>query len=230
MRYFQIERTSEIKIIGRKDGMSQVEHIEDETLKAYNYIDFINHFSGYNEDFWYTQEKVFNLTPPVIKGRMRKNAKVTDVMWYGPVFRYLNRIYSQKYLNVVKAFNIGNYKVFEFEIQNVFEKYFLMFIESINLEEIDFEKSILTTGYKLSNNLKHYKVTNVFEYKEFKQKNIISTFEKLVIPKKYLGRDIIETQVTVQPFYSEKLIDFLLDSGISGLSIKYNNSIQLEFV
>jgi len=230
MRYYQIDRTSEIKIIGRKDGMSQVERIEDSTDETKNYIDFKNHFSGYNPDFWQTQVKIFTLNPPVIKGRMRKNAKVTDIMWYGPVFDFLDHIYSEKYINIIKAFNIGNFKTFDFEIENIPEKYYLMFLETIILEEVDFNKSIVTTGYKVTNNLKYHTVNNLLEYKEFRQKNIISTFEKLAIPQKYLGKDIIETQATVQPFYSERLIDFLLDCGITGLAVKYNNSIQLEFV
>jgi|GEM_PF-4516097 len=105
-----------------------------------------------------------------------------------------------------------------------------MFIETIILEEIDFNKSILTTGYKVTNNLKYHTVNNFLEYKEFRQKNIISSFQKLAILKKYFGRDIIETQATVQPFYSERLVDFLLDCGITGLHVSYNSSIQLEFV
>jgi hypothetical protein len=230
MKYYQISRSAEPKIIGRKDGMSQVERIEDNVEKKQNYIDFKNHFSGYNTDFWHTQDKVFALNPPVIKGRMRKNAKVTDIMKYGQVFDFLDLILSQKYIDILKAFNIGNFKTFDFEIENIREKYYLMFIETIILEEVDFNKSIVTTGYKVTNNLRCHTVNNLTEYKEFRQKNIISTFEKLAIPKKYYGKDVIETQATVHSFYSEKLIDFLLDCGITGLQVSYNNSIQLEFV
>jgi hypothetical protein len=230
MKYYQIDRTSEIKIIGRKDGMSQVERIEDNTDETKNYTDFKNHFSGYNTDFWHTQDKVFALNPPVIKGRMRKNAKVTDIMWYGSVFDFLNHIYSQKYIDILKAFNISNFKTFDFKIENIPEKYYLMFIETIILEEVDFNKSTLTTGYKVTNNLKYHTVNNLLEYKDFKQKNIISTFENLAISKQYYGRDVIAVQGAGKNFYSEKLIDFLLDSGITGLQVSYNNSIQLEFV
>lgn len=230
MKYYQIDRTSEIKVIGRKDGMSQVERIEDNINETQNYIDFKNHFSGYNQEFWRTQDKAFKLEPPVIKGRMRKNAKVTDIMWYGSVFDFLNHIYSQKYINIIKSFNIGNFKTFNFKIENIPENYYLMFIETITLEEVDFNKSILTTGYKVANNLKYHTVNNLLEYKEFKQKNIISTFENLAIPKEYYGRDIINVQGAGKLFYSEKLINFLSDSDITGLLVSYNNSIELDFV
>lgn len=230
MKYYQISRSSEPKVIGIKTGTSQVELIENDIEKNQAYIDFKNHFSGYNQEFWHTQDKVFRLEPPCIIGEMRKNAKVTDIMQYGQVYRYLFEIYSEKYINIVKSFNIGNYKTFDFEIKNIPERYYLMFIETIILEEIDFDKSIVTTGYKVTNNLKYHTVNNIFEYKEFRQENVISSFEKLAISKGYFGKDIINIQGIFHPFYSEKLIDFLLDCGITGLQISYNNSIQLEFV
>ena len=151
-------------------------------------------------------------------------------MEYGPWYSFLHNLYSQRYIDIIKVFNISQFKTFEFQIQDVAEKYFLLFIETIIFEDINFEKSIVTTGYKVTNNLKYHTVNNLIEYREFKQKNIISSFEKLAIPKKHIGKDIIETQATVLPFYSEKLIDFLLDCGITGLQVSYNNSIQLEFV
>lgn len=230
MKYYQISRSADPKVIGIKTGASQIELVENDIENNQAYIDFKNHFSGYNQEFWYTQDKVFVLNPPLIKGRMRKNAKVTDIMIYGQVYRYLFEMYSEKYINIVKSFNIGNYRTFDFEIENVPERYYLMFIETIILEKIDFDKSIVTTGYKVTNNLKYHTVNNLIEYKEFRQKNVISSFEKLAIPKEYFGKDIINVQGIVHPFYSEKLIDFLLDCGITGLQVHYNNSIELEFV
>jgi hypothetical protein len=138
-------------------------------------------------------------------------------------------MYSEKYINIVKSFNIGNYRTFDFEIENIPERYYLIFIENIILEEIDFDKSIVTTGYKVTNNLKYHTVNNLIEYKEFRQENVISSFEKLAISKEYFGKDIICIQSAVKPFYSEKLIDFLLDCGITGLEVSYNNSIELDF-
>lgn len=230
MKYYQISSSAEPKIIGVKTGASQVELVETNIENNQAYIDFKKHFSGYNQEFWHTQDKVFRLEPPCIRGKMRKNANITDIMKYGQVYRYLFEMYSEKYINIIKSFNIGNYKIFDFEIENIPEKYYLLFTETIILEEIDFDKSILTTGYKVTSNLKYHTVKNILEYKQFKQKNVISSFEKLTIPKEYFGKDIINVQGIVHSFYSERLIDFLLDCGITGLQINYNNSIQLEFV
>ena len=53
-------------------------------------------------------------------------------------------------------------------------------------------------------------------------------FKKISIPKSYSNLDVIRIRPTVAPFYSEKLIDTLLDFGISGLEPKYKNSITLD--
>lgn len=84
MKYFQVSRTSAPKIIGIKTGTSQVEIDEDIIEKTKSYSDFKNHFSGYNEEFWNTQDIVFDLNPPLIKAKMRKGSKIMDIMEYGP--------------------------------------------------------------------------------------------------------------------------------------------------
>lgn len=229
MKYYQVSRTSEPKIIGIKTGASQVELLDDKIDKNQNYKDFENHFSGYNKGFWHNQHKVFELNPPVIKGKLRKNAKQTDIMEYGPVFSFLYCIYSERFISILKSFNLGSYKLFDFEICDVVDKYYLLFIQSIILEEIIYNKSTVITGYKQLNDIKYHSINNAQDFIEFKQKEPTSNFETLTIPKKYYGRDIIDIQATALPFYSEKLIDFLLNCGIVGLQIGYNNSIKLNF-
>lgn len=230
MKYYQVSISAEPEIIGVNNGIYQLEVDEKAIEYSKDYDEFKAHFNYNNKEFWNNQNKVKTLTPPTIKGKMLKKAKVTDIMGYAPEFSFLSNIYSEKYISILKSFNINAYTIFDFEIENIIEKYYLMFIETIILEEVNFNKSIVTTGYKVTNNLRYHIVNNLSEYKEFRQKNVISTFEKLAIPKKYCGRDVIETQAAVHPFYSEKLIDFLLDCGITGLQVSYNNSIELDFV
>jgi hypothetical protein len=230
MNYYQIDRIGEAKIIGIKTGTSQVELVESNIEKNQAYFDFENHFSGYNKNFWYIQDRGFKLNPPTLKGKLRKNAKVTDLMWYGSVYQYLFEMYSEKYIDIIKSFNIGKFKIFDFDIEDVSEKYYLMFIETIILDSIHFDKSTVVTGYKHLNTIKYHSIKSKDEFVEFKQKEPISTFEKLAISKTYYGKDIIAVQGAGKNFYSEKLIDFLLDCKITGLQVAYNNSIQLEFV
>ena len=230
MKYCQIYRTAEPKVIGIKTGTSQVEIMENEIEKNQNYIDFKNHFSGYNKDFWYSQDKVFKLKPPIIKGKLRQNAKITDIMRYGQVYQFLFEMYSEKYIDIIKVFNIGKHKIFDFEIDSIKQKYYLLFIESISTPEIIFDKSLIYTGHKILKNIKYYPIKTYQEFQILLETQPLATYEKIVISKKHFGKDIISIQSTGGHFYSERLIDILLDSGITGLQVSYNNSIQLEFV
>ncbi len=230
MKYYQIDRTGEPKIIGVTNGSAQVEVIEKAIDKNHNYLDFENHFSGYNLEFWQNQQRVYDLTPPPIKGKILKKAKLTDIIEYGPNYHFLYKAYSEKYINIIRAFNIPRLKTFDFEIENISEKYHLLFFETVLLDEIDYEKSKVISGYKVLNNIKYHSVNNRDEYIAFNYNNPTGGFELIAIPKKYLGKDIISIEASSLPFYSERLIDFLLDCKITGLQVAYNNSIQLEFV
>lgn len=230
MKYCQIYRTAEPKIVGVKTGASQVELRLNNILQNEEYINFNNHFSGYNKDFFQNQDRIENLNPPIFNGVLRKNAKITDLMEYGPKFTNLNNLYSQKYINVIKSFNTGDYSLFDFEIENVKEKYYLMFIKTISTPEVIFDKSVMYIGHKILNNLKYFSVVNYEDFLQLVEKEPLIRYEKVAISKEYYGRDIISVQATGGHFYSERLIDFLLDCGITGLQVSYNNSIQLEFV
>ncbi|RUT70071.1 hypothetical protein D0817_12880 [Flavobacterium cupreum] len=229
MTYYQIDRTGDAKIIGIKNGTSQVKLEEKGIEKNKNYIAFENWFSGYNKDFWNNQNAVFDLTPPLITGELRKGAKVTDIMRYGPVYQYLYKIYSKKFIDIIKAFNIGDYKTFEFNIQDINEIYYLFFLKSVVLDEINYEKSTVISGHAITDNIKYHDIKTPKEYIEFNSQFPTGGFEKLSIPKKYFGKDIIQTEVSSLPFYSERVVDFLLDCKITGLKIGYKNSIKLDF-
>jgi len=228
MRYCQIRRTAEPKIIGVTTGASQVE-IEYDAIHS-DYLSFENHFSGYNKEFWETQYKVKTLSPPTFNGILRKKAKVTDLMKYGQMFSFLNFIYSQKFIDILKVFDVENYSTFPFQIKDVKELYHLLFLETITRKEIIFDKSIIYTGHKVLNNLKYYNINSEQEYENLLKEVPLATFEKIAISKQHYAKDMISVQGAGTYFYSEKLIDFLLDCNITGMEISYKNSIQLEFV
>ncbi|WP_035626103.1 hypothetical protein, partial [Flavobacterium hydatis] len=99
----------------------------------------------------------------------------------------------------------------------------------ITLEDINFKKSIIYTGHKIRKNVEYKKIDNFQGYNEFKNIYPIHDFEKISISKEYLGRDVINIQASVRPFYSERLIDFLLDCNITNLYVSYDKSIELDF-
>lgn len=231
MKYFQVSVSPEPKIIGVNNGVYQVE-IDEKTIdkKDEKFINFIKWFDYKNEDFWQKQDAVNLLKSPVIKGKMLKKAKITDIMGYASEYHCLHNIYSEKYIKILKTHNIGDYWLFDFEINGIIEKYYLMFIKTISTPQVVFDKSLIYTGHKILNNLKYFPVANYEEFSQLLEEEPLVRYEKVAISKEYYDRDIISIQATGGHFYSEKLIDFLLDYSITGLQISYNNSIQLEFV
>ncbi|NMH26538.1 hypothetical protein [Flavobacterium silvaticum] len=229
MKYYQLYRTAEPKIVGVKTGASQVELKLDGSIKTQKYVEFDNYFSGYNHDFFKDQQKIESLRPPVFRGVLRKNAKVTDLMQYGQEFSYLPYLYSQKYIDIIKAFTIGNHYLFDFTIEDVAERFYLMFVEKIPTSEVKFDQSVIYTGHKVLNNIKYYQINTYEEFLQLLQSAPLAKYEKITISKIYDDRDIISIQATGGDFYSERLIDFLLDCNVTGLDIKYNTSIELDF-
>mgnify|MGYP000925761195 FL=1 len=104
-----------------------------------------------------------------------------------------------------------------------------MFLKTISTPEIIFDKSIIYTGHKMMNNIKYYTVSDYSNFLNLIETVPLATYEKIAISKVHYGKDIISIQATSGNFYSERLIDFLLDCEITGLQVKYNNSVQLVF-
>ncbi|KFF11143.1 hypothetical protein [Flavobacterium hydatis] len=230
MKYYQIDVSAEPKIIGVNNGIHQIEIAKKSMQEDITFKEFLSFFSTQNADFWKRQNEIKNLKIPVIKAKLLKKAKVTDIMGYTENISFLNGVYSEKYINILKAFNIGSYTTFEVAIDSVIEKYYMLFIETVCLDQINFEKSILYTGFKPRNyNVQYHNINSYEEFKEFIKQKPIYDFERISIPKESLGKDVVKIQASGKPFYSEKLIDFLLDCGITGLQVNYNNSIELDF-
>jgi len=229
MKYYQVSVSAEPKIIGVNNGIYQLEIDEKAIEYSDDYDEFKAHFKYGNKEFWNNQDKVKTLRPPTIKGKMLKKAKVTDIMGYAPEYTFLNNLYSEKYLDIIKSFEIVDYKSFEIEIDEIMSRFYLVFFKKILLSEIHFKNSVIYTGHKKIGNVKYFPISNYEEYNSFKIENPLHSFEKISISNNYSNKDIISIQATGGNFYSERLIDFLLDCGITGLQVAYNTSIQLEF-
>lgn len=227
MKYYQVGL--DVEVTGVKDGLYQIDINLSQLEKDERFNRFFKIFSSKSTDFWYNQDKIQDVKIPVINAKLLKKANITDVMGYIQNISFLNLVYSEKYINILKTFNVGNYVVFQVSIENIIGKYYFLFVETILSKDIIFEHSIVYTGHQVLNNIEYFTFSNYDEYWEFLQKNPLARFAKISISKKYSERDIIKIQGPL-PFYSERLIDFLLDCGITGLQVNYNNSIQLEFI
>lgn len=227
MKYFQIGL--DVESTGLKNSINQVEINKKEIQKNIAYKEFLDFFNSKNIDFWYNQDKIKDIKIPPIQAKLIKNAKLTDMMGYTENISFLTNVYSEKYVNILKKFNVDLYNTFEVSITDVLQKYYMLFVETIRLDEINYERSLIITGHRVTNNIEYYTVNNREEYLEFRQKNVLGGFEKITISEEYYGRDIISIQAIGRNFYSDKLINFLLDCGVTGFYVRYNNSIELDF-
>lgn len=230
MKYYQISRSAEPKIIGIKDGTSQVKLIVNDILDNQDYIEFDNHFSDYNKDFFLNQQKAGLLKPPFFKGVLRKNAKVTDLMRYGQMFYNLYYMYSEKYIEIIKTHDIGKHYLFPVKVESVNSMYYLMYLNMIPTAELIFDKCVFYTGRADLGNLKYHPLVSYAEYLKLLEIEPLLAREKIAISRDHYGKDIIAIQGSSYYFYSQRLTEFLLECGMTGLQVGYNKSIQLEFV
>lgn len=227
MKYYQI--SLDVEVTGVKNGIYQIEIDKPKMENDIVYQEFINFFSYKNSDIWQEQDKINLFNIPPIKAKLLKKAILTDIMGYTPSISFLKYVYSKKYIDIIKSFNLDQHSTFEIVIENVLEQYYMMFIKTIRLQEINYEKSKVITGYSVTNNVKYHDIKSSEEYRQFLGQNPLGRFEKISISKKHFGKDIIDIQASEKPFYSEKLIDFLLDCKIKGMQIAYSNSAELDF-
>lgn len=227
MKYYQISLDPEPKIIGIKNGIYQVEINKEELLNHKEYQKFFSFFKVANIDFWKNQQLINNLEKPSLKGKILKSARITDLMGYTPKISFLDYLYSSKYIEVIKKFILPEYNLFEVDVDTIEEHYYMMFLKTIVLEEINYERSVIHTGNSLQNNIKYYTVGNFQEYRALQDSNPLIKFEKISIPVKYSKFDLLSIQPSGYNFYSGRLLNEMLNNCITG--IQYKSSIELEF-
>jgi len=228
MKHYQVGL--DVEVTGVKNGLYQIDINKSQLQKNGIFKELFTIFNAQNVDFWHHQEKIQNIDIPPIDAKLLKKANVTDIMGYTQNIAFLYLVYSEKFINIIKTFDIGRYYTFEVLIENITNKYYLLFMETIPLEEIDYQESIIYKGLIPKSESDYFTFDDFTKYKEFAELYPIHGFKKIAISKEYSKKDIIKIQASSRVFYSERLIDFLLDCGITGLQVAYNNSIQLEFV
>ena len=123
MKYYQVGVSSEPKIIGVKNGIHQVQIDKEEMIRNFSFKEFLDFFRSQNSTFFENQEIIKEFKIPAIKAEMLVRAKRTDIMGYTPNVSFLNRLYSAKYIDILKKFNVGNYTTFKVNIDGVEEIY-----------------------------------------------------------------------------------------------------------
>lgn len=227
-----ITNSAEPKIIGTRNGVYQVEFTDKELEKHPNFKELDRIFiSPSKKEIGEFNREVLNLKIDSIKGELIIRAKITDFMGFCPYFFGCNYLISEKVFEVLNEIQIDKSEInfLPVELRNDSSKYFILFVPMIPHEEIIFTESILYPSRQQILEKKDYFEINSFEeYKENIKKSVFMNFEKIVLPKKYETRKIINTQAVGNLFFSEKLVESCFNSNLTSFQVS-NMKIEISF-
>ncbi len=143
-RFFKT--SSEPKVIGIRDGISQVRLFPNDEFPW-------NHFSWLKQFMWLEKGEKWvdlnvnhiNLYEGVLEFNLEPKAKLTDVLDFSPFF-YGAMIVSKRLMEILKKFNLGNVQYRPVQI-NSFEglkqnfEYYMVQIPLCDFQNIDFENT-----------------------------------------------------------------------------------------
>jgi|688.fasta_scaffold118782_3 hypothetical protein len=226
--YIPIRVSSKPKVIGVKNGISQIEFDRNSFLKLKGkFYEFYNLFNSYT--IFENQNLAFNFNnSDVLTGKKLKNATITDIMGFSPKIMSIPFIISEKFYNVIKDFNIGNHILFEVDIIDERDKYFLFFKKYITDKELYFPKSKFFSGDNFSGDYKSFVFSNYIDYKNYLEINPLIQIESIALKNTIIKEDLIFFQSSFEVFFSNELLNKLNDNNITGMEVF--NGIDLIFV
>jgi hypothetical protein len=179
--FIPFANSAEPKTIGVRDGLHQVEI----TRSSIEDLEFLTK-NGIN---------LKNKRNPIIKGTLRKNAIITDIMLFSHWIQDIKYIVSEKFVECLKVFEESKkYHLFKIEIEEVNENFYLLQVPMIKSVEINFLESDL---YRMRDSLKltrdRIHVKNYEEYIKLINEGMYN-FNKICIPVKYSNRCILNVQ------------------------------------
>lgn len=233
--YKQISHNPEPSIIGVKNGVYQLEFLEEDLKKNKNYQEIDKLLLGYNPEFYQDkeQDRISNLSIDYLKGSFLKKAKKTDIVVFSPHLNGYSYVISQKFLDCLNEVGVSKdeYHLRKIEIDNVDFNYYLFFVPMIPMTEIIFPKSalfpeedaLLDASEKRYTSFKDYQ-----EYKKYSEEHLFNRWAKITLDKKFGSRDLLNLQANANLFFSDRLIKCLQLKKVSSLMIKDNPLLSFE--
>lgn len=227
--FYQIDTSSEQKIIGVNNGIYQVELDENSLMINPNYKEIKELLFNHDiNKFLDNRDRVFNLKIENLKGKLLANAKITDIMGFSPFIMGFKYIVSKNFVDCLMevTVNSNEYNLIPIKIDGI--EYYLLFIPMIPSSEIVFsESSVYPESEFMSDEKNYFYLKNYNDYLELIKNKPFNRWDKVQLKKQYKDYDIFNIQALSQMFFSEKLTEKLLSKGTTGLIIK--NNIKLSF-
>nr|WP_299381220.1 hypothetical protein [Allomuricauda sp.] len=225
--FSQIDTSLDSNVIGAMTEYKQIV-IDEESLKKSLFYkhDYNNVLSR-----MYDIDDINQFDLGNIKGQLFKDAIFTDIMKFSPFIRGSEFIVSDEFVNQLKAFGVSDkeYSLKSIKIERATQNYYLLFVPRVNLEHINFKKSVIYRSKLFGTEPIEY--LNLWNYDDFQtvlDKHTFISFEKLALQQNYEDNDIISIpQVTSHMFFSNELIKHMRELGISNLVLKPNKQVDL---
>lgn len=222
--FFQIRTCLDSKIIGIKDGLNQLTIDLDDSTDIEGKERFLKLLNHYNVKQFLTQTNdVFSQDYNELKGKLRKNAKLTDVMEHDVMLWGSKFVVSEKFKNLLVDEKIceQEYKLFPVEIEGLSEDYYLLYIPMISLVNVVFRESSIYLTKHISPMKSNYElpILDVKTYEDYKVIEGLNKFRRICLPKEYGDKDILSVQGAVLPYFSKRLVEKMIELAFSNVQV-----------
>lgn len=168
MKYYNLKLSSDPKVIGVNNGITQVEIKENLYPDKIMYLNIQDFFSGV--DYWQKGKTIPDF-PIHIHAQVLTRAKLTDFLQFSPYLITCPFLMSQRVLNVFNQFKVQNYFTYPVTIYSkdytvLSKSYYLFCCPYLDYSVFDFEQSSFYTGSHLRGKKPLY-FKNVSDYVDY---------------------------------------------------------------
>jgi len=219
--YFIMRGPSDPKIIGVKDGGSQVQIYREGFSDKSNYDKYHDFFAERDSSIWSKLDKIpdFDFTLECV--RQRKGAKLTDFLVYYPEAFGANFLMSEKAVRVLEQHNLPRHKKYPAKVyinEKEFILYQLVYFPTLSYDTVNFPNSIFYRGSELTGK-EYLKINSSEEYEKVSSKSVFN-IEELSLAKGFDDNlDIFNTKVTYEFIISSKLKEAIVKEKLTGINL-----------
>jgi len=225
MNYYKIRESSDPKVTGIKDGMSQAIIDKNGFVNKSNYDKYLDYFlSNDPKIYWEHVGTIPNFEVNLGCIRLEPNAILTDFISYDPNLHHGGKfLVSDRALEILLDHNLGLFKIYNVSIYSDdkhYANYKLLYCPSLSYNVIDFERTLFFTGNKLRGK-KTFKINSSEQFEGMKEEGPLFQTEQIVFNNRFNQQlDYFSCKVSLPDiFISDRLKKSLIRENVTGLNI-----------
>ena len=142
VKYYKVKRDDRPEIVGVKDASSQAELIRNQFVDKGKYDAYIKHLLSYDKEWLNNQCKFPPEDFDFEYVKLKKRAKLSDFIYFGPSF-YHRYLINSKVRSILLKYNLPQYKCYQTRVYNVepiITDYKFFFCPSFDYDFVNFEQ------------------------------------------------------------------------------------------